>query len=222
MKRTQSVMKHDFSKVPSAEIPRSKFDRSCGHKTTFDAGWLVPVFLDEALPGDTFNLKMTAFSRLATPLHPFMDNMSLDSFFFAVPIRLIWDNWEKFNGEQANPADSTDYILPTMTAPGGGYIHQSLSDYFGLPPAIASITHHSLFHRAYNLIYNEWFRDQNMQDSVVVDKGDGPDLEHEYILLRRGKRHDYFTSALPWPQKGPAVEIPIGDTAPVVRVKCLP
>ena len=116
-----SVMKHDFSKVPSANIPRSQFNRSCGLKTTFDAGYLVPVFIDEALPGDTFNLKMTAFSRLATPIHPFMDNLFMDTFFFAVPIRLIWNNWQKFNGEQVDPGDSTDYLVPTMTAPVGGY-----------------------------------------------------------------------------------------------------
>ena len=109
-----SVMSHQFSQVPSAEIPRSSFNRSHGYKTTLDAGYVVPVFMDEALPGDTFNLKMTAFARLATPIHPFMDNMFMSSFYFAVPIRLIWDNWQKFNGEQTNPADSTDFLVPIM------------------------------------------------------------------------------------------------------------
>jgi hypothetical protein len=111
-----SVMSHSFSQVPKAEIPRSSFDRSHGCKTTFDAGYLVPVFVDEALPGDTFNLRMSAFARLATPIHPFMDNMFLSSFFFAVPIRLIWDNWQKFNGEQTNPGDSTSFVIPTLTS----------------------------------------------------------------------------------------------------------
>ena len=136
-----SVMSHQFSQVPNAEIPRSSFDRSHGYKTTLDAGFLVPVFVDEALPGDTFNCDMTAFARLATPIHPFMDNMFLDSFFFAVPIRLIWDNFQKFNGEQINPNDSTDYLVPTMTAPSGGYLNGTLSDYFGIPTETDNVTH---------------------------------------------------------------------------------
>jgi hypothetical protein len=214
----KSVMQHNFSQVPKVEIQRSSFNRSHGCKTTFDSGYLVPIFVDEALPGDSFNLNMTVFARLATPLHPFMDNLFMDTHFFAVPIRLIWDNWQKMNGEQIDPGDSTDYLVPQMVAPndGTGYTVGSLSDYLTLPVQVPNFTHSSLWHRAYNLIYNEWFRDENLQDSVVVDRDDGPDSPSDYVLLRRGKRHDYFTSCLPWPQKGPSIDLPLGTTAPVV------
>ena len=185
-------------------------------KSAFDGGLIIPVYVDEALPGDSFNLRMTAFARLATPIKPVMDNMFLDSFFFAVPIRLIWSNFQKFMGEQANPGDSTTYLVPRVQAPAvTGAVTNSLSDYMGLPVGVPSIYFDSLWHRAYNLIWNEWFRDQNLQNSVTVPLGDGPDTYTDFAILRRGKRHDYFTSCLPWPQKGADVPIPIGSTAPV-------
>lgn len=217
MQRMPSLMTHSFSRVPGTQIPRSTFNRSKGHKTTFDAGYLVPIYCDEVLPGDTFNWNFSAFMRLATPLHPFMDNMFLDWMAFFVPNRLVWNNWEKFNGQQDDPGDTTDYLVPINTAPGGsGYAVNSLQDYFGLPTGIAATVHTVLPLRAYNLIYNTWFRDENLQDSVVVDRDDGPDAATDYVLLRRGKRHDYFTSCLPFAQKGTEVSIPLGTQAPVL------
>lgn len=221
MFRNKSVSAHNFAMIPRADIPRSSFKMEHAHKTTFDSGFLVPFYVDEVLPGDTFNLSATMFARMATPIAPVLDNLHLDTFYFFVPNRLVWNNWEKFMGEQDNPGDSISFVIPKQSTPLGGYAIGSLQDYMGLPTigqvtAGQSVTHSALWLRAYNLIWNEWFRDQNLQNSVTVDRGDGPDNVANYTLLRRGKRHDYFTSSLPWPLKGGvSVPLPLGTSAPI-------
>ena len=215
-------MEHSFSETPRADIPRSSFNRSHGLKTTFDADWLVPILVDDVVPGDTFNVNCTHFARLGSPLiHPLMDNLYLETFFFFVPYRLVWDNWEKFHGAQTDPADSIDFTIPKISSHTtkdlsftGAYF--DLLDYMGIPKlsSVDMTDFSALPIRAYGLVYNEWFRDQNLQDSIQVDTDDGPDSEL-ITLKKRGKRHDYFTSCLPWPQKGDAVALPLTGNAPI-------
>lgn len=212
----QSIV-NNFAKVPQAQIPRSSFLRPSTYKTTFSAHNLIPFFIDEALPGDTFNLKSHMFCRLATPLKPIMDQIYLETFYFAVPYRLVWNNFQKFMGEQVDPGDSTDYLIPQITLGSGEtYITNSFQDYLGLPTYVDEYSHSALPLRAAYLIWNEWFRDQNIQDSLPVSKDDGPDSYNDYGMLHINKPFDYFTSCLPWPQKGDAVVIPLSATAPVI------
>lgn len=231
-------MQHLFSQVPTAKIPRSKFNRSHGLKTAFYPGKLVPIFIDEVLPADTFNLKASILVRMPALIAPLMDNLYIDTFFFYVPERLVYDKFQKMCGEQDNPDDSTDYIFPTLQSPANGFAANTLADFFGLPTASkqsngtdeviqGALTVRSEPFRAYWLIWNEWFRDENLQDSVSINKGESSTTNGVFTanddrfgdgtttLAPRGKRHDYFTSALPWPQKGPGVDLPLNGDVPI-------
>lgn len=240
-----------FAQAPQVDIQRSTFDRSSGHKTTFNAGKLVPIYVDEVLPGDTFEMKTSAIIRGSTPIFPVMDNANLDIYFFFVPNRLVWDHWKEFNGENTTSKweQTVEYSIPQMapplsteTVPTEGWEKGTLADYMGIPTKVgpgaaqanAQWTVNHLPFRAYCLIWNEWFRDQNLQDPVLIDKGDSQTNGRHLIpegnsitfenqaalqganLLPVNKYFDYFTGALPEPQKGPDVLLPLGSLAPVI------
>lgn len=234
------VKAHNFSNAPQVYQKRSRFDRSFVRKMTFDEGKLVPFFVDEVLPGDTISLTVRDFCRLATPVAPFMDNLYLDKFFFFVPNRLVWEHWQNFCFEQEDPDDSTDYVVPTCQLAGGTAGETGIGtvwDYFALPTGLTkALNVNVLPFRMYYLIWNEWFRDENLQKSVKIDKSDtnavfkqdrvsdqpswifstGTTYVNGFALAPRGKRFDYFTSALPFQQKGPGVSIGLAGTADVV------
>lgn len=217
----RSTQNFSFGRTPDVSLPRSMFNRSCGLKTTFDGDYLIPIAVREVLPGDTVNMGVNFFARLSTPIKPLMDNMFIDLFGFYCPARLLWSNFKRFMGEQDNPADSISYNVPVLDHTIGdlstvGFEVGTLGDYFGLPTDIVALSGiNALPFEMYNRIWNEWFRDENTQDSVLVDDGDADRDPDDYILLKRNKKADYFTIALPYAQKWDSVSLPLGIEAPI-------
>lgn len=213
---------HNFARITNANIPHSVFDRSHTAKDTMNFNELTPIMMEEILPGDKINLSLKFFGRLATQLVPIMDNLKLRFFFFFVPNRLTWTNWERFQGYQPNPGDSVDFTIPQVDISPA--VIGQVPDKFDIPPLAspgADDTVNALPFRADNLIWNNWFRDQNLDTAYPVPMGDGPDTGGSYNSFNLkiiNKPHDYFTSALPWPQKGPAIAMPLGTRAPVLGI----
>ena len=215
----KSVMTHQFSRIPATDTPRSTFDRGHGLKTAFDSGYLVPIEVQEVLPGDEVNFDASFLARLGPCVTPPMDNVFLDTQWFFVPSRLLWTNFTRMMGERVNPNDSIDFVVPQIGSGSRGFAVGSLADYFGIPTNIANLSVNALPFRAYAKIWDDWYRDENLQNSIIQssdDLGDSAGTIDWNTLKKRGKRHDYATSCLPWPQKGEGVEIPIAGTAPVI------
>lgn len=213
-----------FATLPKVDISRSTFDRSASLKTSFNVGQIVPFFIDEVLPGDTFDIKTSKVVRMPSLITPIMDNIYLDTYFFYVPNRLVWSHWKEFNGENTESAwiPKTEYEVPQLTAPSGGWNVGTIADYFGIPTGVPGLSVNALPFRAYALIMNEWFRDQNLSDPLSIPVDDATvagvntgtfvtDVAKGGLPYTAAKYHDYFTSCLPSPQKGPDVEIPVAE-----------
>lgn len=225
------VSQNDAAMIESANVPRSKFTGSWTRKMTFGgdpagpttSGGLWPFLVEEVLPGDHMSYNMTAYVRMSTPLFPIFDNQRIDTHFFFVPNRILWTNWVKFMGEQASPTDSIAFTIPQLVSPVSGFLVGGLADHFGLPTvgqltAGQTINVNALPFRAYLRIWQDWFRDQNVMPTAVINTGDGPDTTTDYFVRGRSKSHDYFTSALPWPQKFVAPTVPFTGLAPVTGI----
>jgi hypothetical protein len=217
-----------YSQVPHANVPRARFKRDYSLLTTMNEGDLVPIYCDEVLPADTAKIDLNALMRMSTPLFPVMDNCYCDFYFFFVPSRLLWEHFENLMGQNDSTfwAEPVEYTTPKTTAPSGGWNVGTLADYFGIPTGIANLQVNSLPFRAYAKIWNEWFRDENLQQPVTMSKTDATttgsntgtnltDAEAGGLPLKVCKYKDYFTSCLPNPQKGNAVTLPMTGNAPI-------
>lgn len=217
-----------FKETPKLNIKRSKFEESHSHKTTFNTGDIIPIFVDsDILPADTVQMDMAELVRMSTPIYPIMDNLYMDIYWFFVPHRLVWDKWQEFWGENDDPwTNMNDYEIPQITSPNGGWKEGTIADYMGIPTKISNLSVNALPFRAYAKIWNDWFRDENLKQCCHIYKDETTRTgtnNGDYVIntelgalpAKAAKMHDYFTSALPQPQKGPAVEIPLGDKANV-------
>lgn len=220
---------YNFAQNPQVGVSRSRFQRNSDNKTTFNTGDLIPIYLDEVLPGDTHEIDMACVMRMATPIFPVMDNAFCDFYFFFVPNRLLWEHWKEFMGENKETAwtPKTEYSVPQVTAPAEGWEEGTLADYLGLPTKVKGISVSALPGRAYGLIYNEWFRNQNVTQPTLVEvtdatttgKNDGSKTNDSAITLAKplkaAKVFDYYTGALPEPQKGEPIQLPLAGAAPI-------
>lgn len=224
---SRNVESH-FGAVPSKDIKRSRLKRDCRHITSMNAGDLVPIYRDEVLPGDTVVIDESMVVRMTTPIAPVMDNAWIDTYYFFVPNRLVWEHWEEFMGENKTDAwtQTQQYTVPKTEAPEGGWTKGSIASYMGARINTDGVWMDSTYLRAYALIYNEWFRNESLSEPAEISLGDATttgtngtdyvkDIQKGGMPAKVVKYADYFTRALPEPQKGPDVFLPLGDTAPV-------